>query len=82
MKVSLIALIAACAVAGSAFAVTNSASTSPPPARVLDSTHTNPPHLFDSTHTNPPHLFDSTHTNPPHAVVLDSTHTNPPHASF
>jgi hypothetical protein len=73
MKVSLIALVAGCAVAGSAFAATSPVSANRASAQVLDSPHTNPPHAS---------VLDSPHTNPPHASVLDSPHTNPPHAAI
>ncbi len=43
MKLSLIALIAGCAVASSAFALTDTPHTNPPRAIVLDTPHTNPP---------------------------------------
>jgi len=57
MKLSLIALIAGCAVAGSAFALTDTPQTNPPHAVVMDTPHTNPPHavVMDTPHTNPPH---------------------------
>jgi len=44
MKLSLIALIAGCAVAGSAFALTDTPPTNPPHAVVMDTPPTNPPH--------------------------------------
>jgi hypothetical protein len=53
MKVSLIALVAGCAVASTAFSMTNSL---PARAAVLDSTPTLPPRaaVLDSTPTLPP----------------------------
>jgi hypothetical protein len=44
MKLSLVALVAGCAVASSAFALTDSPPTNPPHAAVMDSPPTNPPH--------------------------------------
>jgi hypothetical protein len=52
MKVSLIALVAGCAVASSAFALTDSIPTTPP--RAFDSIPTTPPRAFDSIPTTPP----------------------------
>ena len=46
MKISLIALVAGCAVASSAFALTDSSPNLPPRARVLDSSPNLPPRLF------------------------------------
>jgi hypothetical protein len=72
MKVSLIALVAGCAVASSAFA----ASDLPP---------VNPPHAaaFDLPPVNPPHAaaFDLPPVNPPHAAAFDLPPVNPPHSA-
>ena len=59
MKVSLIALIAGCAVANSAFVLADSIPTTPPHAVLADSIPTTPPHadLADSIPTTPPHLI-------------------------
>ena len=59
MKISLIALLAGCAVASSAFALTDSVPTMPPRARVMDSVPTMPPRarVLDSVPTMPPRLF-------------------------
>ena len=56
MKVSLIALITGCAVASSAFALTDSMPTQPPRTTVLDSMPTQPPRatVLDSMPTQPP----------------------------
>jgi len=56
MKVSLVALVAGCALAGSAFALTDSIPTTPPRASVLDSIPTTPPRasVLDSIPTTPP----------------------------
>jgi len=63
MKVSLVALVAGCALASSAFALTDSIPTQPPSARVLDSIPTQPPSA---------RVLDSIPTQPPSARVLDS----------
>jgi hypothetical protein len=61
MKVSLIALVAGCAVASSAFALTDSPPVSPPhaAAMVMDSPPVSPPHaaamVMDSPPVSPPH---------------------------
>ena len=57
MKVSLIALVAGCAVASSAFALMDTPPTNPPHAAVMDTPPTNPPHaaVMDTPPTNPPH---------------------------
>lgn len=57
MKFSLIALVAGCAVASSAFALTDSVPTTPPHASLMDSVPTTPPHAapMDSVPTTPPH---------------------------
>jgi len=57
MKLSLVALVAGCAVASSAFASMDSPPTNPPHAAAMDSPPTNPPHaaVMDSPPTNPPH---------------------------
>ena len=44
MKVSLIALVAGCAVASSAFALMDTPPTNPPHRSVTDTPPTNPPH--------------------------------------
>jgi hypothetical protein len=44
MKISLIALVAGCAVASSAFALTDSVPSTPPHASLLDSVPSTPPH--------------------------------------
>jgi hypothetical protein len=56
MKISLIALVAGCAVASSAFALTDSIPTLPPRASLQDSIPTLPPRasLQDSIPTLPP----------------------------
>lgn len=58
MKVSLIALVAGCAVAGSAFATFDLPQTVPPHLATLDLPQTVPPHLamLDLPQTVPPHL--------------------------
>ena len=66
MKVSLIALVAGCAVASSAFALTDSIPTTPP--RTFDSIPTTPPRAFDSIPTTPPRAFDSIPTTPPRQI--------------
>ena len=57
MKVSVIALVAGCAVASSAFALTDSPPSNPPHVAVMDSPPSNPPHaaVMDSPPSNPPH---------------------------
>ena len=57
IKVSLVALVAGCAVASSAFALTDSPPTYPPHVAVMDSPPTYPPHVavMDSPPTYPPH---------------------------
>jgi len=57
MKVSLIALVAGCAVASSAFAAFDIPPTMPPHAAVFDIPPTMPPHaaVFDIPPTMPPH---------------------------
>ena len=59
MKVSLVALVAGCAVASSAFATMDSPQTTPPHAAVMDSPQTTPPHfmVMDSPQTTPPHQY-------------------------
>ena len=56
MKPSLIALIAGCAVASSAFAMTDSPPSSPPRLAVMDSPPSSPPRLamMDSPPSSPP----------------------------
>jgi hypothetical protein len=56
MKVSLIALIAGCAMAGSAFAMMDSPPSSPPRATVMDSPPSSPPRavVMDSPPSSPP----------------------------
>ena len=56
MKASLIALVAGCAVAGSAFALTDSPPSSPPRATVMDSPPSSPPRaaVMDSPPSSPP----------------------------
>jgi hypothetical protein len=44
MKISLIALVAGCAVASSAFALTDSVPSVPPHASLMDSVPSVPPH--------------------------------------
>jgi hypothetical protein len=58
MKVSLIALVAGCAVASSAFATFDLPPTVPPHLAMLDLPPTVPPHLamLDLPPTVPPHL--------------------------
>ena len=58
MKSSLIAIAACCAVAGSAFALSDSPGSSPPHFVRTDSPGSNPPHFVrtDSPGSNPPHL--------------------------
>ena len=57
MKISLIALVAGCAVASSAFALTDSVPSTPPHASLMDSVPSTPPHasLMDSVPSTPPH---------------------------
>jgi hypothetical protein len=64
MKISLIALAAGCAVASSAFAMTNS-----PRAAVFDTPPTLPPRAA---------VLDTPPTLPPRAAVLDTPPTLPP----
>jgi hypothetical protein len=69
MKVSLIALIAGCAVAISASATPNPISSTA--ERVLaDSIPASPPHAV---------LADSIPASPPHTVLADSIPASPPH---
>ena len=58
MKVSLIALLAACALSSTAFALADDPGTNPPHATLADDPGTNPPHvtLADDPGTNPPHV--------------------------
>jgi hypothetical protein len=83
MKTSLIALIAGCVVASSAFAFTDAVPTSPPHASLRDAVPTSPPHasLRDAVPTSPPHasLRDAVPTSPPHASLTDAVPTSPPH---
>jgi hypothetical protein len=57
MKVSLIVLVAGCAVVGSAFALTDTPPANPPHAVVMDTPPANPPHavVMDTPPANPPH---------------------------
>ena len=57
LKVSLIALAAGCAVASSAFALTDTPTANPPHAWVMDTPTANPPHasVMDTPTANPPH---------------------------
>jgi hypothetical protein len=57
MKVSLVALVAGCAVASSAFAMMDNMPSNPPHATVLDNMPSNPPHatVLDNMPSNPPH---------------------------
>jgi hypothetical protein len=57
MKISLVALVAGCALASSAFAVMDSPPANPPHVAVMDSPPANPPHaaVMDSPPANPPH---------------------------
>ena len=57
MKISLVALVAGCAVASSAFAFTDAVPTTPPHAFLRDAVPTTPPHAFlqDAVPTTPPH---------------------------
>jgi len=57
MKVSLVVLVAGCAIASSAFASMDSPPGNPPHAVVMDSPPGNPPHavVMDSPPGNPPH---------------------------
>ena len=59
MKVSLIALVAGCAVAGSSFAMVDSPPANPPRTAVMDSPPANPPRtaVTDSPPANPPRLI-------------------------
>ena len=56
MKLSLVALVAGCAVASSAFALMDTPPTNPPRAAVMDTPPTNPPRaaVMDTPPTNPP----------------------------
>ena len=57
MKASLIVLVAGCALASSAFALTDSPPVAPPHATVMDSPPVAPPHVavMDSPPVAPPH---------------------------
>jgi len=57
LKVSLIALAAGCAVASSAFALTDIPTSNPPHTSVMDIPTSNPPHtsVMDIPTSNPPH---------------------------
>ena len=57
MKVSLVALVAGCAVASSAFGAFDIPPINPPHASVLDIPPINPPHaaMLDIPPINPPH---------------------------
>jgi hypothetical protein len=71
MKVSLIALVAGCAVASSAFAAFDLPPVVPPHAAVLDLPPVVPPHaaLLDLPPVVPPHAaFDLPPVVPPHAA--------------
>ena len=56
MKISLVALVAGCAVASSAFAFTDSVPSTPPRASLTDSVPSTPPRasLTDSVPSTPP----------------------------
>ena len=56
MKISLVALVAGCAVASSAFALTDSVPSTPPRASLTDSVPSTPPRasLTDSVPSTPP----------------------------
>ncbi len=69
MKISLIALVASCAVASSAFALTDSQPSLPPRARVMDSQPSLPPRA---------RVMDSQPSLPPRARVMDSQPSLPP----
>jgi hypothetical protein len=58
MKVSLIALFAACAVSSTAFALADDPGTNPPRVILADDPGTNPPRfiLADDPGTNPPRV--------------------------
>jgi hypothetical protein len=68
MKVSLVVLVAACAIASPAFAAFDIPPTIPPHAAVFDIPPTIPPHA----------AFDIPPTIPPHAAVFDIPPTIPP----
>jgi hypothetical protein len=70
MKLSLVALVAGCAVASSAFAVMDSPPTLPPGAAVMDSPPTLPPGAA---------VLDSPPTLPPGAAVMGLPRTNARH---
>jgi hypothetical protein len=57
MKISLVALVAGCAVASSAFAVMDTPPASPPHAAVMDTPPASPPHavVMDTPPASPPH---------------------------
>jgi hypothetical protein len=83
MKVSLIALIAGCAVAISASAIPSSMPGMGARTVLADSLPPSPPHvvLADSLPPSPPHvvLADSLPPSPPHVVLADSLPPSPPH---
>ena len=58
MKSRLIAMVACCAVTGSAFAMADLPGTNPPHMAMADLPGTNPPHVVmaDLPGTNPPHV--------------------------
>ena len=54
MKSSLFTLVACCAVASSAFALTDNPGANPP--RVMDNPGANPPRVMDNPGANPPRV--------------------------
>jgi hypothetical protein len=84
MKVSLVALVAGCAVASSAFGGVDMPPIVPPHARVLDMPPIVPPHarVLDMPPIVPPHarVLDMPPIVPPHARVMDMPPIVPPHA--
>jgi hypothetical protein len=72
MKVSLVALVAGCAVASSAFAAFDMPSVMPPHAAVLDMPPVMPPHAS---------VLDMPSVMPPHASLLDMPSVMPPHSA-
>jgi hypothetical protein len=58
MKISLVALVAGCAIAASALVAFDNPPTNPPNVVAFDNPPTNPPNIatFDNPPTNPPNL--------------------------
>src|SRR5271168_3198054 len=78
MKVSLVALVAGCAIASSAFGLFDNPPMTPPHLALLEASPMTPPHLalLDNPPMTPPHLalLDNPPMTPPHLALLD----NPP----